>query len=488
MVLRHSLVGLLAFAAIALRGAPAIAYVPDERWTVTSAGSTGSSGTPITLTWSIAPDGTSIPGEGSSNLIGYLDGLFNVTSTSGNLTQRPWFNLFEDSFERWSALGGITFTHEPNDNGSVLQSSSGARGVRGDVRIGGAFVDGPNGTLAYTWLPNSGDVVVDTGESNFYSNPANNYRSLRNTIMHELGHAFGLLHIESSSDALLLEPVISLGIDGPQLDDIRGIQGLYGDALEKTNGGLGNGTHQRATPLGALTMGGTLASGSDAVGGQSVSPLEADFISIANDSDIDFYSFTVAAPTLLNVALTPLGGVFSQGAEGGAQSTFDASSRNDLALAVFASNGTTILGSTNLTGAGHVEVLSDLQLPSAGTYFIRVRGGSTSVQLYELELSAVLLSLVLPGDYNGDGVINAADYVVWRNALGQSGASLAADGNGDGTVNIADYHVWKANFGRATGAGSATFLAIPEPQPNLLLSVGALTALVQFAFAARHHA
>jgi hypothetical protein len=213
--------------------------------------------------------------------------------------------------------------------------------------------------------------------------------------------------------------------------------------------------------------------------------LETDFVSVASNSDSDFYSFTVSAPTLLNVSLTPLGGVFSQAAEGGAQSTFDANSRNDLSLAVFASNGSTLLGSANLTGAGGREVLSELQLTSAGTYFVRIRGSSTSVQLYELEISAALLSLALPGDYNGDGVVNAADYVVWRNTLGQSGANLGADGNGDGIINLADFNLWKANFGKLSGATSALYASVPEPRANMLLSIGALSAMIQLALVAR---
>ena len=434
------------------------------------------SGTPITLTWSFAPDGTSIPGEGASNLISYLDGLFNVATTGSDLTQRPWFPLFDDSFARWSELGGLTFLYEPSDNGTMLQSSAGVRGVRGDVRLGGAFIDGSNGTLAYTWLPNSGDVVVDTGETSFYANSASNYRALRNTIMHELGHALGLLHIESPSDALLMEPIISFGIDGPQLDDIRGIHAFYGDALEKTNNGLGNGTFQRATPLGALATGSTLAVGSDAIGSQAVGPLQIDFVSIANNSDSDFFSFTVAAPTLLDVTLTPLGGVFTQGTEGGAPSTFDANSRNDLTLAVFAPNGSTPLGSANLTGNGGVEMLSDVELTSPGTYFVRVRGSSNNVQLYELKLSAALFLIALAGDYNGDGAVDAADYVVWRQSVGQIGSGLAADGNGNGTVDFSDYDIWKANFGKAAGAGNALIAVVPEPHHITLLWIGTLIA------------
>ena len=482
-------IGFVAMAVLALRTAPVAAYVPDERWAVTSSGVTGASGTPITLTWSFAPDGTSIPSEGASNLVSYLDGLFNVATTGSDLTQRPWFPLFDDSFARWSELGGLTFLYEPSDNGTMLQSSAGVRGVRGDVRLGGAFIDGSNGTLAYTWLPNSGDVVVDTGETSFYANSASNYRALRNTIMHELGHALGLLHIESPSDALLMEPIISFGIDGPQLDDIRGIHGFYGDALEKTNNGLGNGTIQRATPLGALATGSTLAVGSDALGGQAVGPLETDLVSIANNSDTDFFSFTVAAPTLLDAALTPLGGIFTQGTEGGAPpSTFDANSRNDLSLAVFASNGTTPLGSANFTGNGGVEMLSDLELTSPGTYFVRVRGSSNNVQLYELKLSAALFLIALEGDYNRDGAVDAADYIVWRHSVGQIGSGLAADGNGNGTIDLNDYGIWKANFGKGTGAVNALIAVVPEPHPITLLWIGTLVATTQFAHVARRRA
>jgi hypothetical protein len=75
--------------------------------------------------------------------------------------------------------------------------------------------------------------------------------------------------------------------------------------------------------------------------------------------------------------------------------------------------------------------------------------------------------LSLPGDYNGDAVVDAADYVVWRNSRGQAGTGLAADGDGDGVVDEDDYQLWRACFGQ-TAASSATdsvsaFVAVPEP-------------------------
>ena len=50
-------------------------------------------------------------------------------------------------------------------------------------------------------------------------------------------------------------------------------------------------------------------------------------------------------------------------------------------------------------------------------------------------------------DYNDNGVVDAADYVLWRNANGPTAAGLAADGNNDGIVNQADYDLWRSHFG-----------------------------------------
>ncbi len=71
----------------------------------------------------------------------------------------------------------------------------------------------------------------------------------------------------------------------------------------------------------------------------------------------------------------------------------------------------------------------------------------------------------LAGDYNRNHVVDAADYTVWRNTLGQMGVSAhsGADGDGDGNVTATDYGVWKANYGMtSTGLGSFS-AAVPEP-------------------------
>jgi glucosylceramidase len=52
----------------------------------------------------------------------------------------------------------------------------------------------------------------------------------------------------------------------------------------------------------------------------------------------------------------------------------------------------------------------------------------------------------LSGDYDGNGVVDAADYLVWSNSFGST-SQLSADGNSNGVVDAADYTVWRDHIG-----------------------------------------
>jgi hypothetical protein len=86
--------------------------------------------------------------------------------------------------------------------------------------------------------------------------------------------------------------------------------------------------------------------------------------------------------------------------------------------------------------------------------------------------------LPLPGDYNSSNVVDAADYTVWRDALGST-TDLRADGDEEGASHLiideADYLRWKATFGNTAGAGAgAAGIAAPEPMSLGLLAAGSL--------------
>lgn len=468
-------VGAILSAAAPVRGFIISTGLPDP-WLSTASGPRSGNGAPATLTWSFVPDGSTIRVDEfsttSSNLITFLNSNFGGNPAQQNLTLQPWFHLFDESFGRWEQLGGVNYVYEPRDDGVLHPSAGGVLGVRGDIRIGGFNIDGAGDTLAFTYLPQSGsDVAVDTAEASFYTNTTNNHLNLRDTLMHEIGHSFGMQHVNSSSN-LLMEPVIDTSFDGPQLDEVRGVQFFFGDANEKSNGGLGNGTPARATSLGTIAGGGTKSIGAAAnVPSQSISPTATDFVSIANLDDTDYYSFTVSQPALLDVVLTPRGGVFTQAGEGQTPTSFNANARNNLALAVFSTNGASLMATAGANPAGAVELINDQFLPAAGTYYARISGADDTVQLYELSLSIEALAT---GDYNRDGFVDAADYTIWRNSHGQTGVALAADGNGNQQIDMGDYVVWKSHYGETAGSGAGTVAsAVPEPSALLLAIAGA---------------
>jgi serralysin len=458
---------------------PANGFVAEGRWEATASSPSGEMGDPVTLTWSVVPDGTVIQGEGVSNLVQFFDGMFGAGASGGDdLTHRPWFSLLAEPFDRWSQLSGMTFHYEPHDDGPIHGSAAGDLGVRGDVRIGGAQIDEAGGTLAYIYYPSNSDLVIDTADAAFFGNAALDYRPFRNTLVHELGHGFGLAHVVSNSDAFLMEPAINITFDGPQLDDIRGIHAFYGDALEKTNGGAGNDTPATATSLGVMHSGAFRSVGSDAAPDTHVEPSDVDFVSIANNTDSDFFSFEVKRPIGLNAMLTPRGGIFNHGVQGGSQSQINANADGDLRMSIFGSDGQTMLASADHRPAGDTESLSGVYLPAAGQYFVQVTGESDAVQLYQLDLSLVAAASLLRGDFNYDGEVDAADYVVWRKSLAERGIGLAADANYDLIVDDTDYRIWRQNVGLTAASAAAAYLAsVPEPGSCMLAALAALITL-----------
>src|SRR4029077_2338709 len=72
----------------------------------------------------------------------------------------------------------------------------------------------------------------------------------------------------------------------------------------------------------------------------------------------------------------------------------------------------------------------------------------------------------VPGDYNGNGNVDAADYVLWR-----KGGPLQNEVDTPGTVNAADYPAWRARYGNPAGAGaSLDSAAVPEPSTIMLIA------------------
>jgi hypothetical protein len=103
--------------------------------------------------------------------------------------------------------------------------------------------------------------------------------------------------------------------------------------------------------------------------------------------------------------------------------------------------------------------------------------GGPDASLFNLVKSATSLVLQasvagLAGDYNSNGVVDASDYVVWRNQLNASvPAGTGADGDGNGIVNNADYSFWKARFGNTAVGSGVSNAGVPEPGTSMLAAV-----------------
>ena len=110
-----------------------------------------------------------------------------------------------------------------------------------------------------------------------------------------------------------------------------------------------------------------------------------------------------------------------------------------------------------------------------GTYTLRLTTSATRDFGLAWRLSNIAPG-VSYGDYNNNGVVDAADFTIWQDTLG-SLLDLRADGDGNGVIGQADYLVWENGFGvivpasPTASAASSTTMAIPEPESLTLCFV-----------------
>ena len=345
-------------------------------------------GDPMVLTYSFVPDGTQgagftcgLPGEvagAPSDLIAFLDGSHGVGPGGTDLTMRPWFPIFQSAFDNWGILNGVQYIYEPNDDGAAMGGggAAGVVGTRGDLRIGGHFVDGQNGSnvLACNYFPNNGDMIIDTGNTNFYGpNPPEN-RGFRNVLEHEHGHGMGISHVCPVNQTKLMEPFISTAYLGAQDDDILAANRGYGDRDEFP---AQNDTSMTATSLGAIASGGSVTRSR---------------VSIDNNSDQDFYSFVAPAGALASVTVTPIGSTYLDGPQNNngscsAGANFNALIESNLGFELLGQSGANVLASADSVPAGGAENIIDMPLnEGGGTYFVRVFGAQAKTQMYDVTI------------------------------------------------------------------------------------------------------
>ena len=445
-------------------------YQLDQRWFETATnGFVASDGDPITLTWGLVADGFIIPGDGEGSAPSILQS--RLTTIYGSMTSAK--AIFQQVFDRWAAVTGITYVYTGlSDDGAPFVSSPGVLGVRPDVRIGGHHIDGASNTLAYNYFPGFGEMVIDTDDlttGGYMSNTSLSSRRLRNVVSHEHGHGLGIDHVLPVNQSKLMEPFVTTALDGPQYDDILAAQTFYGDPLEK-NGR--NETAATATNKGALANGTTqLATG------VSISPL-----------DEDYFKITLAGDRTVSLTASPAGTIYDQGSQFGAPpSPFNSAAQSDLTLSLYSGNGSTLLRTVDLTNVGAAESINSLNL-SAGTYFIRVAvDGSGATQMYSLSATASTLVTVPPvtpstpdlsavsdsGSSNSDNITNNTTPTITGTAGPLTTITLLANGVPVGTTTSASDGIWEITTDGLTN-GLYALTAIAENGAGTSPASGAL--------------
>jgi hypothetical protein len=260
------------------------------------------------------------------------------------------------------------------------------------------------------------------------------------------------------------------------------------DDLAITNGmdSVFMGSAPDAAPgnFGTLTPSSLVFDDNGTSGGQPVRVLLNDFVSMADMgvvTRVNDYMFSAQGDHNLDVFGTPGGLVNPTGAitvmpDYGL--SFPGPNTDDT-LATFTTELTTDSG--DWIPAGLDTIISDIEdgTDALSFMFSPTNPGSTVAATYKgnpfgtppLSPPRIYLQVSstgpagVPGDYNDNGTVDAADYVLWRN-----GGPLENEGNDPGTVNQADYDFWRSQFGKPSGSGSG-LTAVPEPVTSFLVTL-----------------
>jgi hypothetical protein len=130
-------------------------------------------------------------------------------------------------------------------------------------------------------------------------------------------------------------------------------------------------------------------------------------------------------------------------------------------------------GTLDLTfsGTNRIHSLIIGTTPQApGTYGSATSGANFTSAMFS---GSGKLFVPVPGDYNDNGVVDAADYVMWR-----KGGPLQNEVDTPGTVNDRDYVEWRTRFGNALPGSASSLSAAPIPEPSTMILLISIVPLI----------
>lgn len=306
--------------------------------------------------------------------------------------------------------------------------------VRGSVFIDeeAAVEAGPGQRLRFdSAVSNQGAVTIDAGEMEFNRQFANNVGGL--------GVAPGRINVENGGTVRFHELLTNLGV----LSSAHGAVNIHGEI--DNVGEIAVARDTVATFYDAVTNSGTITvkPGANAFFLTDLSFLGLSLVQLGVDSnDPDGGASQISSSGVIS-----LGGTLAVNVEGGYESLIGKP------LELISASG------------GIVGQFDELLLPLVPNDLeVGVEYTPTGLML-EVQLASN--SIDLPGDYNEDGVVDAADYAVWRNNVGSPNSLPNDDSPG---VWPDDYARWKSNFGAVALQGAGALGGDPQvPEPSTCL-------------------
>lgn len=344
-----------------------------SRWLTTATNGSVTPGQKFTLTYSFVPDGTSIAIAGQTTAPNTLFATLDANIPGG---RNAWRTAFARAFQQqWAQYTNITYV-EVSDDGAAFPTSPGLLGARGDIRI--AMIPLSGDVRGLNFFPQfGGDMILAGNQIALFAEPGpeNNFPSLINSVARLHGIGLGLRPIVSNDDSFLMESPLPAGFVGPQEDDIRGVQFIYGDIADPN-----------ATITDSTFLGGPLSS-------SSTSLFVRENLGLGGNTNSDFFSFTAFAGTQIAIRVEPVGSNYSFGPSAESQTQVSAKSVRNLGLRLWrrtsaANNTFELFAQIDFNPAGQGEYHPPIPYSLAGFMVAEVfsTDGINDLQRYRLRI------------------------------------------------------------------------------------------------------
>jgi hypothetical protein len=422
----------------------------------------------------------SLPG-GSSATAAYVDLPNGLISSLTDVTFEAWYAIDSAQFSSWARI----FDFGSTEGGELTGPGGGGQGLD---NIFYTPMRGNNINQQRAGLRNNdpsfgaGGSPGPVGEEEMLINPEFNHTlDIQYHVAlvydadggNDLGEASLTLYINGALPPGEVANPTETMIQLENLNDVNNWLGRSNFTGDSNLDGLFNEFRIYDEVLSAEQIAANVAAGPDVIPVLGIVSLEVNAVtgsvrirnSVEAPIQIDYYTITSAAGALDTSEWNSLADQNLNSVGPGQGESWDEADQSDeFELAELFLLGSSGVSATSPLQLGHVFDVSEFGVGMNGDLQFRYAkpGGG---------LVNAMVTYVTPGplagDFNGNGTVDAADYVVWRDAIGST-TTLAADGDDDGDVDQHDFTIWSSTFAN-TSAASAQTTAVPEPVSAVVL-------------------